>query len=105
MNFNSTASSRSDIAPQRVGMIAYTNYSFDGRVRLEAESLVKWGYEVFFLVPKEKATPRTYTFAGVTVKELNVRKYGGKNKLRYICSYITFLGIAFVACTLLFCSS
>src|SRR5580704_18057765 len=87
---------------KRVGMIAYTNYPFDGRVRLEAESLVKWGYEVIFLVPKAKATPRSYKLEGVIVRELNVGKYGDKNKLHYVLSYLTFLGLAFAACTRLF---
>src|SRR6266851_825615 len=102
MSFSSSVSLKSPSAPKRVCMIAYTNYPFDGRVRLEAESLVKWGYEVFFLVPKRQAIPRTYSLDGVTVKELNVGKYGDKNRLRYILSYITFLGLAFVACTCLF---
>jgi glycosyltransferase involved in cell wall biosynthesis len=86
-------------------MIAFTHYPFDGRVRLEAESLVEWGYEVCFLVPKEKATPTTYTLAGVTVKELNVVEYGGKSKLQYLFSYMKFMMAAFVACTRLFVTS
>jgi glycosyltransferase involved in cell wall biosynthesis len=105
MSSTSSNSSASGTAPKRVCMIAYTNYPFDGRVRLEAESLVTWGYEVWFLVPKEKATPRTYTLSGVTVKEVNVGKYGDKNKLRYVFSYIAFLAFAFVECTHLFFQS
>jgi len=58
---------------KRVCMIAFTHYPFDGRVRLEAESLVEWGYEVCFLVPKERATATTYMLAGVIVKELKSR--------------------------------
>jgi glycosyltransferase involved in cell wall biosynthesis len=88
-----------------VCMIAYTSYAFDGRVRLEAESLVNWGYDVVFLVPKQEATPKTYTLAGVTVKELNVRKIRDKNKFRYVLSYVVFLALAFVACTRLFVQS
>lgn len=80
-------------------MIAYTNYRTDGRVRLEAESLVSWGYHVFFLVPRSGPTPTTFTLQGVTIKELNIRQYNGKNKLCYILSYLMFLGLAFVACT------
>ena len=102
MSSTSRNSSKSGGVPKRVCMIAYTNYPFDGRVRLEAESLVTWGYEVWFLVPKEEATPRTYTLAGVTVKEVNVGKYGDKNKLRYVFSYIAFLALALVECTRLF---
>jgi glycosyltransferase involved in cell wall biosynthesis len=86
-------------------MIAYTNYRFDGRVRLEAESLVRWGYEVCFLVPREGRHARTYVLDGVTVKELPVDKYNGRNKLRYVLSYLTFLFLAFVASTDLFIRS
>ena len=105
MNPNIASSSKSSVTPKRVSMIAYTNYSSDGRVRLEAESLVKWGYDVFFLVPKKEGKPRTYTLGGVNIRELNVVKYGGKNKFRYIASYMTFLILAFVACTRLFVQS
>jgi len=86
-------------------MIAYTKYRFDGRVRLEAESLVKWGHEVVFLVPRQDQKPTTYILNGVTVEELNVAKYGGKNKLRYVLSYVTYMLLALVACTRLFLRS
>src|SRR5579871_2479385 len=88
-----------DHAPVRVCMIAYTNYVFDGRVRLEAESLAERGFEVLFLVPRQHAKPATYSLAGVTVKELNVSKYNAKSKPRYLLSYLWFLILAFVACT------
>jgi glycosyltransferase involved in cell wall biosynthesis len=90
---------------KRVCMVAFTHYPFDGRVRLEAESLVEWGYEVRFLVPKEQQTPRTYSLAGVVVEELNVVEYGGKNKLQYLFSYMKFMVLAFFACTRLFVRS
>jgi glycosyltransferase involved in cell wall biosynthesis len=86
-------------------MIAFTRYPFDGRVRLEAESLVEWGYEVCFLVPKEGAAPTTYTLAGVVVKELDTVEYGGKNKIQYLLSYLSFMVLAFFACTRLFFQS
>jgi glycosyltransferase involved in cell wall biosynthesis len=105
MNVTSSAHLGGEATPKRVCMIAYTNYATDGRVRLEAESLVSWGHEVFSVVPKEGVTPRTYSFAGVTVKELNVRKYGGKVQFRYLLSYLTFLGLSFVACARLFFQS
>lgn len=105
MSFYSTTSSRDGLTAKRVCMIAYTNYRFDGRVRLEAESLVKWGYEVCFLVPREGTSARTYVLDGVAIKELAVDKYNGRNKLRYVVSYLTFLFLAFVACTDLFVRS
>lgn len=89
-------------APKRVCMIAYTAYPYDGRVRLEAESLVTWGYEVIFLVPKQGAKLRNYTLDGVRVRELNVSEYDGSNKLRYALSYVTFLALAFLVCTSLY---
>ena len=90
---------------KRVCMVAFTHYPFDGRVRLEAESLVEWGYEVCFLVPKEQATATTYTLAGVVVQELDMVEYGGKNKLQYLLSYMSFMMLAFFACTRLFVKS
>jgi len=90
---------------KKVCMIAYTNYLFDGRIRLEAESLVQWGYEVEILVPKAKSRRRIYEMSGVTVHELNVIKYGGRHKSGYIASYIAFLFLAFVACSRLFLTS
>lgn len=83
-------------------MIAYTAYATDGRVRLEAESLVRWGYEVSFLVLKTGKQPRRYELCGVDVIELNVPKYRGKSKLRYLFSYLHFLLLAFLRCTSLF---
>ena len=82
-----------------VCMIAYTKYTYDGRVRLEAESLVRWGYKVSFVVPKEGPKARTYELNGVEVKEVNVVEYGGKSKIRYCVCYIMFLLRAFIACT------
>lgn len=99
---SSHASHEAGSARKRVCMIAYTKYRFDGRVRLEAESLVSWGHEVVFLVPKQDQKPTTYVLAGVTVMELNVGKYGGRNKLQYVISYMSFLMLALVACTRLF---
>src|SRR5271169_6146687 len=102
---STSSTSNGSATPKRVCMIAYTRYPFDGRVRLEAESLVEWGYEVRFLVPKEKDAPRTYELAGVTVEELDVVEYGGKNKLEYLHSYMKFMILAFLACTRLFFKS
>jgi len=74
----------------------------DGRVRLEAETLVKWGYEVTFLAGQEGDKPRTYSLGGVTVEELGVKIYGDKSIVTYLLSYLKFLILAFFACTRLF---
>ena len=99
MNSSTDPSPENSPKAKRVCMIAFTHYPFDGRVRLEAESLVEWGYEVRFLVPKEKSNPTTYTLAGVTVEELDVVEYGGKNKLQYLFAYMSFMVLAFFACS------
>lgn len=105
MNLSSKPCAGDQVAPKRVCMIAYTKYSIDGRVRLEAESLMNWGHEVILLVGKEGATPRTYSVGGVRVKELGVGIYGDKGQFRYLLSYLTFLVLAFIACTRLFIQS
>jgi len=87
---------------KQVCMLAYTSYATDGRVRLEAESLVRWGYEVCFLALKAEPQPRNYCLCGVNVVELDVEKYRGKNKFRYLLSYLHFLVLALVRCTYLF---
>jgi len=105
MNLNSNSYVGGQTTPKKVCMLAYTEYSVDGRVRFEAESLVNWGHEVIFLVVKEGTKPRTYLHGGVTVKELGVRIYGGKGRFHYLLSYLAFLVLAFVACTRLFVQS
>lgn len=85
-----------------VCMIAYTQYETDGRVRLEAESLARWGHDVSILVLKTGPLPRTYSLCAVTVIELNARKYRGKSKVFYLFSYLHFLLLAFFHCTRLF---
>ncbi len=105
MSSASNGSPKSSTTPKRVCMIAFTNYPFDGRIRLEAESLVEWGYEVSIFVPKTNETPRTYKLAGVTVNELDAVEYGEKSISKYIFSYMKFTILSFVACTSLFAKS
>lgn len=83
-------------------MIAYTLYATDGRVRLEAESLVKTGYEVTILTLASGDRHRSLNYYGVNVIELNVKKYRGKSQGRYLVSYLSFLIHAFLACSILF---
>ena len=83
-------------------MIAYTNYATDGRVRLEAETSRRWGYSVIVLALKTGPQSRTLDLSGVTVRELNTRKYRGRSNFSYVFSYLSFLALAFVACTKLF---
>ena len=82
-------------------MIAYTNYTTDARVRREAETLVQHGYSVLFLSLDEYIRPRKTEINGVTLYQIKVIKYRGKNNLVYILSYILFLLKAFVNCSFL----
>ena len=85
---------------KQVCMVAYTTYEFDARVRREAETLVSLNeYEVLFIVPKGGKIPRKRVVDGISVMELNTRKYQGNNKLRYIISYLNFTLSAFIKCT------
>ena len=82
-------------------MIAYTNYSTDARVRREAETIANSpGYDVSFLALKEDNKPKSYRLEGVNVQELNIKKYRGKNKLKYLLSYFRFFIKAFWVCSI-----
>ncbi len=86
-------------------MIVYSHYLQDQRVRREAETLASLPeYSVIVLGLKRGSLPCTYDADNVRVLEMNVRKYDGKNKLRYLFSYTLFLAFSFVACTRLFIS-
>ncbi len=90
---------------KHVCMIAYTILSVDARVRREAETLANLEeYEVFILIPKDKDSPRKYSVDGVKVIELNIKSYQGKNKLKYVRSYLTFFLLSFITCIKFFFS-
>ena len=76
---------------KRVCMVAYTVYDWDARIRREAETLAATGeYEVRVLALKTDEVARDYVLNGICVQQLNVRKYRGKNPLKYIGSYLIF---------------
>lgn len=74
-----------------IGMIAYTDYAHDPRVRREAEALVARGDSVDFLCLKDKKGTRIAHLSGVRLVFLNVGKYRGDNVGKYILSYLWFL--------------
>ena len=81
-------------------MFAYTGYSFDTRVRREAETLVQnKNYIVTIYVPKENTNPRSYKKDGVNVVEYNFNKYQGKSKVKYLLSYLAFMLLSFFTCS------
>jgi glycosyltransferase involved in cell wall biosynthesis len=83
---------------KRVCMVAYTVYDWDARIRREAETLAATGeYEVRVLALKTDEVARDYVLNGICVQQLNVRKYRGKNPLKYIGSYLIFTLRALIA--------
>jgi glycosyltransferase involved in cell wall biosynthesis len=85
---------------KHIWMIAYTNYSIDARVRREAEAIASVAeYDVHLMALREGAEPRTYVLDGVTVHELDIAKFRGGSLIKYLVSYIRFLGLVFVKCS------
>ncbi len=88
---------------KHICMIAYTTYPGDPRVRREAETLAALQeYDVSFIVPREHNSPRRYVMDGVNVIELNMKRYQGKSKIRYLLSYLHFLVKSFFVSSKLF---
>ncbi|UCF30259.1 MAG: glycosyltransferase family 4 protein [bacterium] len=88
---------------RNICMLAYTNYTFDARVRREAETLASEGdRNVLFLTLMEGQTPREYRQNGVTIRELNISKYEGDSIFKYLLAYCHFAIRAFFRITSLF---
>jgi glycosyltransferase involved in cell wall biosynthesis len=79
-------------------MIAYTNYTYDGRVRREAETLAADGFDVYCLTSMNAEGARQFTLDGVKVRELKVPKYRGKSVIGYLGSYLRFLIASSLEC-------
>jgi glycosyltransferase involved in cell wall biosynthesis len=81
-----------------VCMVAYSDYIYDARIRREAETLVADGFRVVCLRTRGAGDQVQYIFNGVEIRELNVRKYQGKNRYAYLRSYLRFLLAASRVC-------
>ncbi len=79
-------------------MIAYTDYAIDARVRREAETLTRHGFQVLCITPRTGLPPTRSIQNGVQLRELDTPKYRGKSTLAYVGSYLRFLHAASVAC-------
>jgi glycosyltransferase involved in cell wall biosynthesis len=82
----------------RVGMLAYTEYLTDPRVRREAQALADRGDQVDFLCLRQPGSPSRRKVRshwqdvdGVHVCYLPFKKYQGGNQIAYLLSYILFL--------------
>ena len=74
----------------RVGMVAYTYYRSDPRVRREAEALAQRGDEVEFFCLRKPGEPAVETVEGVTVRHLGMERYRGGSTALYVASYVAF---------------
>lgn len=85
-------------------MVVYTHYVTDARVRREAETLASLpDTNVRVLTLRQGLRSRTYILESVTVEEVNISKYRGKETVKYLLSYTNFLFRAFLCiCRLLF---
>ncbi len=83
-----------------IGMIAYTNYERDARVRREAEALAARGDKVDFLCLRDGEGPGAKIVSGVRLIRLNVRQYRGESTVRYILSYLRFFVRATIMITI-----
>ena len=76
-------------------MVAYTHYRTDARPRRTAETLVARGDKVHFLALAEEGTSQEETINGVNVESINIKRYRGSGKLKYVRSYLRFIRKAF----------
>ena len=90
------------LTSKNICMIVYNDFSTDARVRREAETLALYGNKVTVLSLLENSSPKIYQVNCITVRQLNVKKYRGKSRVRYVLSYIEFLFFATIVCTNLF---
>jgi glycosyltransferase involved in cell wall biosynthesis len=88
--------------PNRVCMIAYSEYSSDARIRREAEALAAdHRFKVTVVALKEAAKPRSYHLDRVQVTEVPLRKYRGQSRWRYFLTYCVFAVLSFVRCAII----
>lgn len=60
-----------NINQKAICMIAYTDYLFDARVRREAETLSRHGFEVICLTQQNSVSPSETLIDGVLVREID----------------------------------
>ena len=74
------------IKKENIGMVAYTEYTRDPRVRRYSEALIRHGYHVDCFVLKESPKPVTEIINGVKIHHLNISQYRGVSNFSYISS-------------------
>lgn len=82
--------SSEDKLTYNIAMVAYTNYSTDGRVKREAEALAENGYLVDFFDLKRIDDPSFELINGVNLYHLSQQRYRGNSNFKYILFYVEF---------------
>jgi hypothetical protein len=81
---------------KKIAMIAYTILSLDSRVIREAKAAVEGGYQVDFYTLNETAKDK---IDGVNIIYSKQWQYKGKNKFKFILSYLRFFLFCFFKLT------
>ena len=84
---------------KKICMLAYTYYLHDPRVRREAETLAKHGYEVDCLCLRAKGQLKCEQVNGVRLYRLPLSKYRGSSRIKYALAYVWFFVLSFFAVT------
>ncbi len=74
----------------RVGMVAYTHYHTDSRVRREAEALAERGDSVDFICLGMRGEQKIEILGGVRLIKVIVGRYRGADAGMYVASYLGF---------------
>ena len=77
-----------------IGVVAYTNYLTDARVRREAEALAERGDTVEVFCLSRPGQAKVEEVNGVTILRLPMLRYRGGSQIRYILGYIWFTILA-----------
>jgi glycosyltransferase involved in cell wall biosynthesis len=78
----------------RIGMVAYTHYESDPRVRREAEALAARGDEVLVWCLRAEGKPESERIDGVEVRRITMPRYRGESATAYVGSYGRFFLVA-----------
>lgn len=84
---------------KKICMLAYTYYLHDARVRREAGTLAKHGFEVDCFCLRAKGQLKCEQVNGVRLYRLPLSKYRGSSRMMYALAYVWFFVLSFFAVT------
>lgn len=83
--------------PHRLCLVAHAYYEEDARVRRQAETLVRQGWEVHVLGLRRPGEAASATIDGVELERLDVRRHQGAGVATYLAEYLAFFARAGLA--------